>query len=171
MLALNLGCGYDIRKSTEEIRWINIDRAHEIKGVNQVWDLDLFPYPFDYETIDLIIMNDVLEHLEDPIGVIRECYNLLKKGGKLKIRVLYWNHIYNYSDPQHKHVFAPRYFEMFTKASVRDYYFSFAFERMRIRYTFDLEAIKAFGFNKEDLMKKAYFLCNIIDGMRVTLYK
>lgn len=167
---LNLGCGKDIRKSNEEIKWCNIDNAFLHNEV-VFYDLNCIPYPFPQEDNDIILLNDVLEHLEDPIGVIQECYRLLKKGGKLKIRVLYWNHIYNYSDPQHKHVFAPRYFEMFTKASVRDYYFSFAFERMRIRYTFDVKAIKEFGFNKQDLMKKAYFLCNIIDGMRVTLYK
>lgn len=169
MKGLNLGCGKDIRKD-ENIIWTNVD-LFPLKGVDKVYDLNYFPYPFPWEDIDIILLNDVLEHLDDPIKVIRECYWHLKKGGKLKIRVLYWNHIYNYSDPQHKHVFAPRYFEMFTKQTVRDYYFDFAFERMRIRYTFDIEAIKTFGFNKEDLMKRAHFLCNIIDGMRVTLYK
>jgi SAM-dependent methyltransferase len=39
------------------------------------------------EPVDLAIMNHVLEHLSDPIGVLREIASLLKKDGRLYIDV------------------------------------------------------------------------------------
>lgn len=170
-IGLNLGCGYDIYKSTDDMKWINVD-CELIIGANFIFDLNKIPYPFEGNQVDIIVMNDVLEHLDNPIEVIRECYRLLKDGGKLKIRLLYWNHIYNYSDPQHKHVFAPRYFEFFTKDTHRPYYFDFHFNHMTIKYTFDINALKKYSpFSRKRLMEKAYFHCNIIDGMHITLVK
>ena len=166
MKILDLGCG---NCKTKGAYGIDIT---PLEGVNMVYDLNKIPYPFKDNWVDVIIMNDILEHLDNPIDVIRECYRLLKKGGKLEIRVLYWNHIYNYSDPQHKHVFAPIYFEFFTKDSHRLYYFDFHFDSLKIKYTFDVNAMKKYGpFNRKRLMEKAYFHCNIIDGMHITLVK
>ena len=171
MIGLNLGCGTDIFKSTKDIEWINIDCEY-IDGVDVVWDLNNIPLPVLEESIDIIVMNDILEHLDNPPEIIKECYRLLKNGGKLIIRILYWNHIYNYSDPQHKHVFGPRYFEFFTKDSHRLYYFDFHFDSLKIKYTFDVNAMKKYGpFNRKRLMEKAYYHCNVIDGMHITLVK
>jgi len=161
---LDLGCGTAKTKGS-----YGIDIA-DLEGVDLVYDLNVVPYPFDSETFDWVIMNDILEHLDNPIDVIREVHRILKKGGKLYIRVLYWNHKYNYSDPQHKHAFTEIYFEFFT-GKRRAYYFDFKFEDMKVEYTFDRNAIDKYGDNPEILMKKVYFHCNIIDGMHVTLIK
>ena len=169
-IGLNLGCGNDIYGSTTLIEWLNVDIAN-LEGVDLVYDLNVLPLPFEYKSIDLIIMNDILEHLDSPVDIIRECHRLLKPKGVLKIRVLYWNHKFNYSDPTHKHVFAERYFKAFTKESNRSYYFNFVFDKVEIEYTFDPKAIEEFGDNKEMLMEKAYFYCNVIDGMHITLMK
>ena len=170
MIGLNLGCGMDIFKSTDEIEWINLDCKY-MEGVDVIYDLNNIPYPILKESVDIIVMNDILEHLDEPSKVMEECYRLLKKGGKLKIRLLYWNHIHNYNDPQHKHVFGPRYVEFFTKASHRLYYFDFHFDSMELEYTFDVKAKEKYGNDETLLMEKAYFHCNIIDGMHITLVK
>ena len=38
---------------------------------------------FGNEAFDCILMNHVLEHLHDPVGVLRECHRILRPGGRL----------------------------------------------------------------------------------------
>lgn len=136
-----------------------------------VYDLNDIPYPFKDGYYDRIIMKDILEHLDNPMDVLREIYRILKPKGKVEIQVLYWNHKYNYSDPQHKHVFAEMYFDFFCAKPGREYYMDFAFSSLKITYRFTAEAIREFGPNEANLIKKAHFYCNIIDAMSVELIK
>jgi len=80
LLKLNLGCGRDIRKG-----WINLDKTNYL-GVDIVFDLNVFPYPFQDNTFDVILMQDVLEHLEDPVAVMKEIYRISKNGCIIIIR-------------------------------------------------------------------------------------
>ncbi len=41
--------------------------------------------PFESETFDICVMNDVFEHLSEPEKVLKEVYRILKKGGKVFI--------------------------------------------------------------------------------------
>ncbi len=52
-----------------------------------VWDLNKFPYPFEDNSADKILLSHVLEHLEAPVYVLRECKRILKEGGLLVIVV------------------------------------------------------------------------------------
>lgn len=169
--ALNLGCGNDIRETTSQIEYINVDKV-KLKGVNMTHDLNIIPYPFESESINLIVLKDILEHLDNPIDVLQECYRLLKKGGECLISVVYWNHKYSYSDPQHKWAFSERYFDFFTiKSIMRPYYMKYHFLKLEIKYLFDKKAIEKYGEQENILLKKAYHHCNIIQGMEVTLTK
>jgi len=42
--------------------------------------------PYRDNSFDIVLMEDVLEHVEDPKKVIQECYRVLKLGGKLIIK-------------------------------------------------------------------------------------
>jgi SAM-dependent methyltransferase len=44
-------------------------------------DIDIMNMPYEDQKFDLIIHSDVLEHVEDPIKGLSECYRVLKKGG------------------------------------------------------------------------------------------
>jgi len=162
---LDVGCGN--RKVPGAI---GIDIAN-IPGVDIVQDLNELPWgDFNNETFDIIFMNDILEHLNDPIEVLKESHRLLKPNGKLHIRIVYWNHKYSYSDPTHKHAFSEITFKFFV-GEMRPYYMDYQFSDLKIEYIFDPRAIKKFGKNRKKLLKKAYFNCNIIQGMNVTLTK
>lgn len=50
--------------------------------------------PFDDETFDTIIMNDAMEHVDEPQKVLEECYRILKKDGKLYLNFPPYNHPY-----------------------------------------------------------------------------
>ncbi len=47
---------------------------------------------FDDETFDTIIMNDAMEHVDNPQQVLNECMRVLKKGGRLYLNFPPYNH-------------------------------------------------------------------------------
>ncbi len=50
--------------------------------------------PFEDESFDTIIMNDAMEHVDEPEKVLNECYRILKKNGKLYLNFPPYNHPY-----------------------------------------------------------------------------
>lgn len=50
--------------------------------------------PFEDETFDTIIMNDAMEHVDQPEKVLEECYRILKKNGRLYLNFPPYNHPY-----------------------------------------------------------------------------
>lgn len=50
--------------------------------------------PFEDEKFDTIIMNDAMEHVDEPELVLQECYRILKKDGKLYLNFPPYNHPY-----------------------------------------------------------------------------
>lgn len=160
---LDVGCGD--RKVGGAI---GIDIA-KLPGVDIVHDLNKFPWPFKNNTFDEVYMLEVIEHLENTVKVMEEIYRILKKGGKLQIRVVYWNHMHSASDPTHIKKFNEVTWEFFT-GKRKMYYTSAVFKLKKFEFTYDSLARKI--FRSRWLMRRlSYFLCNIIDGMRITLEK
>ena len=61
--------------------------------------------PFRDSSLDGIVASHVIEHLDDPLLFIEECFRVLKKGGTLEIRCPNFLSINAKKDPTHKHVF------------------------------------------------------------------
>ena len=80
-MELNLGSGEHIIPNC-----INVDIA-PYKGVNQIVDLTIYPWPWKDESIDGIYANHIIEHQFDQKQFILECLRILKKGGFLRIKV------------------------------------------------------------------------------------
>lgn len=82
-MKLNLGCGTDIRDG-----YVNVDFRQTHPSVVQV-DLSKFPWPFEDDSADEILMLDFLEHF--PYAqtklILLECYRLLKMDGTLVVQV------------------------------------------------------------------------------------
>lgn len=164
MKVLDLGCGLAKEENAFGIDLINLP------GVDLVWNLNKFPYPFKSNSQDKVILSDVIEHLDNPIAVIRECHRLLKSNGELFIKVVYWNHKYSYSDPQHKWAFSELWFQDFLSKG-RNYSYNFHFSECYVEFIYDNEATKRWGNNEAVLQQKAYFHCNVIQGMNIKLRK
>ena len=163
MKILDISCG------TAKIKGaIGIDRI-KLSGVDIVHDLNKFPQPLKDETFDEIYMNDIIEHLNDTIKVMEECYRLLKSRGKLYIRVVYWNHKYAFSDPTHVRFFSEISFEFFT-GKRRSYYTNAQFKLEKFEYIYDNKAKRLFR-SKKLMNFLSYFLCNIKSGMNIKLVK
>ena len=162
---LDLGCG-----SAKMPGSIGIDIV-KLEDVDIVYDLNKIPWKgIEDSSYDWILMKDILEHLDNTIDIMRECYRILKPGGKLYIRVTYWNHSNTFSDPTHKQFFTEVTFKFFT-GEKRPYYMDFHYKDLHIDYAFDPRAVKKFGTNRKKLFKKSYFYCNVISGMHVILTK
>lgn len=80
-MKLNLGCGSDIRHG-----WENYDKFPHDSRVKFI-DLDILPLPFPSDSIDIIQLSQVLEHVLYPLELCVECNRVLKPGGKLLIDV------------------------------------------------------------------------------------
>lgn len=102
---LNLGCGNDIREE-----FINID-FERFSGVDMVYDLNKMPYPFKDSYFEEILMQDILEHLEDPYSIMKEIWRISKKNAIVKIRVPHFSSNNVWSDIQHKRGYSSETFK------------------------------------------------------------
>ena len=88
-------------------------RASEVIGVDVspnsdadvLHDLNRFPYPLDSDSFDLIIMQDILEHLDDVPKVMREIHRVARDGALVRIRTPHYSSYYAYNDPTHRQLF------------------------------------------------------------------
>lgn len=70
------------------------------------WDADKsVVLPYGDEEIDTIHMYHFLEHINDPIGLLRECERVLCENGIINIVVPHQSQSLAYEDLDHKHFF------------------------------------------------------------------
>ncbi len=108
MTRIQLGCGKSKREG-----WIGVDLA-DFEGVDVIHDLNVFPYPFEENSVDEILMENILEHLPDTIAVMEELFRLCKNGGLVRITVPYYNCPGAMADPTHVRFFTENSWDYFT---------------------------------------------------------
>ena len=109
MTSINLGCGINPLEG-----FINVDFIKR-EGVDVVHDLETFPYPFKSNTIDYILMDNVLEHLKDTIKVMEELHRISKPNAIIEIIVPHYSSCMALSHITHKRYFGSGIFDTFTK--------------------------------------------------------
>jgi len=107
MLRLNLGCG-----SVKHDGFTNVDILDN-DNVDIVHDLNQIPWPFEDESIEEIIAEDVLEHLQDTPAIMNEMWRILEDGATATIQVpdVIRNPQSAYTDPTHIRFFTDRTFD------------------------------------------------------------
>lgn len=96
---LDLGCGKKKRVGS-----IGVDYSDR-HDADIVHDLNVFPYPLQSDEFDEIYLDNVIEHLNDPMRVMEEVHRLSKSGGLVKVIVPYFRSVWAFIDPTHKHFF------------------------------------------------------------------
>jgi SAM-dependent methyltransferase len=71
-----------------------------------VHDLNTFPYPFEDDAFDQVLMQDVLEHVHEPIRVMDELHRICRPGARIQLRTPHFSSMLAYSDPTHTHYFS-----------------------------------------------------------------
>ena len=95
---LNAGCGRDIKEG-----WVNLDMA-QLPGVDVLADLGLcrtVPLPFEDAAFDEILLNHVIEHIPDALGLMQELWRIAKPGAMLTARTPYGSSDDAWEDPTH----------------------------------------------------------------------
>ncbi len=108
---LDVGCGPNKVEGATGIDSI------QSPGVDTIWNLDQYPWPFSDNHFDLVISNHAFEHLTDVVKAITECYRILKPNGRLIINVPYFRNSDAFGDVTHKHFFTVRSFDHFIKGT------------------------------------------------------
>lgn len=68
-----------------------------------IHDLNVFPYPFPDDEFDLIVGNQVIEHVEDVLAVMAELYRIAKPGAIIKLDTPHYTDVSSFCDPTHRH--------------------------------------------------------------------
>jgi SAM-dependent methyltransferase len=118
-MKLNLGSG--MRRVDG---YINVDREN-LASTDEMWDLEIFPWPWGDSSTTEILMTHVLEHLgETPsvfLKVMKEIYRVLTPGGTCTIRVPH-HHCDNFwNDPTHVRPVTPQVLSLFSKKNCQAY--------------------------------------------------
>lgn len=107
MKILDCGCGpHKIAGA------IGVDRF-AYRGVDVIWDLDSFPWPFENDEFDEIHFNSSIEHLTDIVKVMEEVYRIGKPSAKVYIHAPHFSSPDCFEDVTHKHHFSLFSFDYF----------------------------------------------------------
>jgi hypothetical protein len=117
LLKLNLGCGNDRRPG-----YVNVDK---FGTPDMLWDLEVFPWPWETHGVEEVLLHHVLEHLgqtpQQFLGIMKELYRVCASGARIEIRVPHPRHDDFLSDPTHVRAVTPRILSLFSKAKNREW--------------------------------------------------
>ena len=99
---LDIGCG-----SRKHPGAVGLDISPDTDA-DVVHDLDRFPYPIEDRSFDVVLMQDVLEHVAEPMRLADELHRILRPGGRLKLRTPHFSSALAYGDPTHRHYYSTK---------------------------------------------------------------
>jgi len=149
---LDLGCGQSKKEG-----FIGVDIL-PFDNVDIVHDLKKFPYPFEDNVVDEIWMDNVLEHIPNPIKVVEEIYRIAKPDCKITISVPYFRSMYAFIDPTHVNFFGYFWFAYFDPTHIFNQRYNYSKATFKIeKIIFDREWLEkdGYSFSKKLLVKLA----------------
>lgn len=119
MAKLNLGCGQN-----KEAGFINVDKYDSFKP-DVVWDLEVFPWPFEESSAEEVLLNHCLEHLgadtETFLGIMKEIYRVSAPNARVRINVPHPRSYGFDGDPTHVRKVNPEVLSLFSMANNRKF--------------------------------------------------
>ena len=111
MIVLDMACS---KNKTKQAIGVDIDINSD---ADLICDLGKYPYPIKDNSVDLIISKHTFEHLDDPLGALKEMYRIMKPSGKIKIEVPHFSSYTAYGIG-HKHIFTQRELTQMAKETI-----------------------------------------------------
>ena len=97
---LDIGCG-----SAKKPGAVGLDVSADTEA-DIVHDLDSYPYPIEDSSFDQILLQDVLEHVREPISLFEELHRIGRPGARIQLRTPHYTSVLAYGDPTHLHYFS-----------------------------------------------------------------
>jgi len=110
--------------------FLNVDNNTNASQVDTFHNLDILPWPFEDSSVEEIVMDHALEHLEDTIGVIQELYRVCTDGAMIRIMTPHFS--CNWTHPGHKRAIGVGLFDHFDQ-SVDEHYGHCRFQVERVK--------------------------------------
>ena len=110
MIRLNMGCGLDYREGDE---WVNVDFNTGVQADVYINFND--PLPFDDDTINYILLDNVLEHINpgEYFGFLEELHRICKSGAIIDVYVPHYSGMYALKHATHYKFFGVGSFDIF----------------------------------------------------------
>ena len=165
-MKLNLGCGEKKLAGFTGVDHLKTD------ATDILHDLNSFPYPFPDSSVEEILLDNVLEHLEDVVRVMEEIYRISQPGAVIRINVPYFKSNSAFTDPTHRHFFTETSFKYFQPGETLHFYTKAEFAVIKTDLICHHEYKDAKHFFRNLLPFKRllnYFLFNIYDEIRFEL--
>jgi len=94
---LDIGCG-----AAKYAGAVGLDISADTDA-DIVHDLDVFPYPIEDDSFDQILLQDVIEHVAEPMRVFQELHRIARPGATIQLRTPHYSSVLAYGDPTHRH--------------------------------------------------------------------
>jgi len=107
MHVLDIGCGKNKLPGA-----LGMDRISD-NNVDIVHDFSDFPWPFDDDFFDVVLLNSVLEHVPDVLKTMEEIYRISHDRARIVIKTPYFRSIDAFTDPTHYHYFTSHSLDYF----------------------------------------------------------
>lgn len=108
-LRLDIACG---QNKTQGFFGVDIAPG---EGVDLVYDLENFPWPFEDSSVDEVVCSHYVEHTKDLMKFMNELYRIMKPGAKAMIYAPYYNSMRSWQDPTHTRAISEATFLYFNK--------------------------------------------------------
>ena len=151
MKKLNLGCGRYVRKG-----YVNLDSV-KLPGVDVVYNLDKYPWPFEDNSFSFVYCRHLLEHLESIVKPMEEIWRITSPGGKISLEVPNFPSVGAVADPTHKQFYTYLTFNYFRPEDSLNYYSKARFKIIERKIVFSrLTPFFTWFFNSSEKMQKVY---------------
>lgn len=168
---LDLGCGKKKRPGA-----IGVDYSDR-HDADIIHNLNVFPYPLMDDEFDEIYLDNVLEHLDDPMRVMEEVRRISKSGGQVKVIVPYFRSVWAFIDPTHQHFFTVDSFAYYDPDHIICQRYDYVKTRFKVERVVFNETLPS-GWAKRMVIKLAnkwphryeYYLSHLIPLDDITYY-
>lgn len=113
-IKLNIGSGIKLITGFTNIDIVQIINPKGKKMVDIVMDIEKEVLPYGDNTVEEIIIDNVLEHVSELRFLLNECHRVLKPTGIMRGMVPVAGTIVDFKDPTHKRHFIKATFSYFT---------------------------------------------------------
>ena len=93
LMRIDIGCGQN-----KQPGYIGIDVAGDADIIH---DLDVYPWPFEDNSIDVVFCSHYLEHSKEITKFMDECYRIMKPEAQMTIISPYYSSVRAMQDPFH----------------------------------------------------------------------